>query len=48
VSPGRELLEAGVELWPGSDRPGPDVLVDALAAVVLERVELEREVRRAG
>src|SRR5450755_996982 len=45
---GEEVLQAGVELRAGSDRPGPDVLVDALAAVVLERVELEREVLRAG
>jgi hypothetical protein len=45
---GQQLLQAGVELRSGSDRPGPDVLVDAFAAGVLERVELEREVLRAG
>ena len=45
---GQQLLQASVELRPGSDRPGPDVLIDAFAAGVLERVELEREVLRAG
>lgn len=43
---GRQLLQTGIELRP--DRIDPDVLVDAFAAGVLERVELEREVPRAG
>src|SRR5450631_1606072 len=45
---GQQLLQARVELRPGPDRPGPDVLVDALTAGMLERVELEHEVLRTG
>jgi hypothetical protein len=43
-----EPLEARVELRPGSQRPGPDVLEDPLDAGGLERVELERQVLSAG